>query len=178
MEKNSTLYLEYPRFGLNCANCEKKESNVIRLMLSSDAFSPYKVQVLSFKNEYDKEGKFYKINVELKWECPSCGIPLQEVSKIKEIPIEIIKEVTKLCPICGGSLKLVDEMIETSSLSRYEDIIILKGSLMCDNCSGKVPFTKTMKMAFISILNYIKSVSKIKISPEGIDFERDIQDEN
>jgi Zn finger protein HypA/HybF involved in hydrogenase expression len=165
------IYLEYSKSSLRCKRCKNKGQNVYRFMLAGD-FAPYKVEVIRLQNEYSQEDRLYRVKVVIKWNCPSCGMPLQDIKDIREIPFEILKEEFGKCPSCGGNMNLNGEKINFVSKGKMTDIIELSGEMVCDKCRLKLPLSTRTSIRLKPIWKYIKEIKKIKLSKDGIEFER------
>lgn len=133
------------------------------MLIASDIFKPYKVEVLKLNNKYDKDQRLYRVNARIRWKCPSCGVPLSSIVKVKEIPLSILKEAVGSCPICNGPLRLENESINLISSSKFQDIINISGNLICNNCSSKIPLSKRIKANLRPVWSKIKKVKKVEV---------------
>jgi len=167
------IYLEYSKSSLRCKRCKDKEQHRFRLMLADD-FGPYKVEVIGLQNEYSQDERLYKVKAVIKWNCPSCGMPLQGIMDIRSIPFEILKEAFGSCPSCGGIMNLRNEKINLISKEKMTDIIELSGEMVCDKCTSILPVSTRTSIRLKPIWNYLKGIKKIKLSTEGIEFEREV----
>lgn len=167
-------YLEYPISLLICEKCKGGEGcHTGYHMLVKWEPEPYKkVEVIKLQNEYDPDNCLYKVKAVVRWNCPSCGVPLQSISQVKYIPFEILKEAFGKCPSCGGNMDLRNEKINLESKEKMVDTIELVGEMVCDACKSKLPLSKKFSIKFKPIWNYINEIKKIKLSKEGLEFER------
>ena len=163
------IHLEYPKSSLRCKGCKDKEQYRLKL---ADDFAPYKVEVIGLQNEYSQDERLYKVKVVIKWNCPSCGMPLQSIKDIRNIPFEILKERVGECPSCGGNMNLRNEKINLESKGKMTDIIELSGEMVCDKCRLELPLSTRISIRLKPIWNYLKEIKKIKLGKEGIEFER------
>lgn len=168
------IYLKNRKSSLRCKKCKEKERSTFRLLVSSESYKePYKkVEVIRLQNDYCQEDRLYKVKAVIKWNCPSCGMPLQGITSIRDIPVEILKEAFGKCPSCGGNMNLRNEKINLISKGKMTDIIELSGEMVCDKCKSKLPLSTRISIRLKPIWNYIKEIKKIKIGKEGIEFER------
>lgn len=116
----------------------------------------------------------YKVKAIVKWHCISCGIPIHEVTDVTSIPVKILKEAWGKCPKCGSEMNLQNEKIKqkSSKEEKMTDIIEVSGEMFCSECRSKLPLSKKMQVRFRPIWHFIKEIKKIKLSKEGIEFER------
>lgn len=165
------ILFKYPRSSLQCMKCSEKDQKVIRFRLASDDFAPYKVEVIQLQNEYIEDKRLYRIRTLIRWNCPSCGVQMQGVRKIRDIPIEIFQEIC-ICPMCGGNMDSKNEKISLKSEDIVTDIIELSAEMICVRCEKKMPLSKKLPIKFQPIWNYINQIRKIKLSKDGIEIER------
>jgi len=166
------ISLEYTKSSLQCKRCREKDSHTFKFMLTDDSFIPYKVEVIRLQNEYIEDEKLYRVRAAIKWSCPFCGVPLQGVVNVRDIPIEILKEICGKCPSCGGNMDLENEKISLNSEGKTVDIIELSGEMVCGECRSKLPFSKKVSIKFRPIWNFIKEIKKFKVAKDEIQFER------
>lgn len=173
MKENSSVWLEFPKAELKCAACQEKDRGTFGFLIASDVFAPFRVEVVELQNEYLEAQGLYRIKARIRWKCPSCGIPLDAVTKVRDIPVEVIKHVSSICPKCGNPLKLADEKIVLSSNSKLTDTLTITGHLVCTKCTREEPISTKIKANFRPVWKFMSGISKIKISGEGLEFERE-----
>jgi len=176
LDKQAPIELEFPKYQMMCSSCKQRDVDSFKLIIAAEVFAPYKVQVLALENKYIETEGVYRVNARIKWRCPSCGVSLKDITKIRDIPIELINTIKQPCPHCGGQLKLKDETITLLSTSKFIDTITLSGNLVCTKCMNKNQLTKRIKVAFLPIWNFISNITRVKISAEGIELERKINE--
>lgn len=167
---------ECPKLSLQCVKCGKKRQNQLEFTLDEDDYRPYKVEVIQLQNEYNNDNGLYNIKALVRWDCPSCGVKLKGIKKIKEIPLEIIRETWKKCPSCDGNIDLMIERINLKTEDSMTDIIEVSAKMSCKKCNSELPFVKKIIMKFRPIWNSIEKIKKIKIDFDnklGMEIDRE-----
>jgi hypothetical protein len=167
----SSLITRIPVSEANCQRCRTKDFESLGFILARGD-STQTVEVVALENQYLSMEGIYRVRAKLRWKCPKCGLPLEEVKGIRDIPVSIVKEMAGECRVCGGNLVLGGEKIALSSLTDFEDIVILTGYLSCSTCSRTMPLSVRLRAAFRPVWKYLSTVKKVKIARDGVEFER------
>lgn len=135
-------------------------------------FESHGIRILRLRSEYDDEAKVFRVGAEILFSCPNCGKASEGLVRIRDIPIEFVRELCGKCPACGSKTELGNRKLAFRSSGKFESTVDFSGVFHCTMCRASRPFRKKFTAALRPVAEYIRSIRKAKIGLTGVEWER------